>query len=83
MSEMKISFGSVQSILTVDFGMRRVAAKFIPKLLIHEQKENRLQVTHDMVECATADSDFMKKIITGDESWVYGYDPETKAQSSQ
>ena len=24
-----------------------------------------------------------KKVITGDESWVYGYDPETKAQSSQ
>jgi histone-lysine N-methyltransferase SETMAR len=25
----------------------------------------------------------MSRIITGDESWVYGYDPETKRQSSQ
>ncbi|GFV41153.1 mariner Mos1 transposase [Trichonephila clavipes] len=25
----------------------------------------------------------MKLIITGDESWAYGYDPETKHQSSQ
>ncbi|GFX57771.1 mariner Mos1 transposase [Trichonephila clavipes] len=25
----------------------------------------------------------MNLIITGDESWVYGYDPETKQQSSQ
>jgi histone-lysine N-methyltransferase SETMAR len=25
----------------------------------------------------------MSRIITGDESWVYGYDPETKWQSSQ
>ena len=25
----------------------------------------------------------LKKVITGDESWVYGYDPETKQQSSQ
>ncbi|GFY22806.1 hypothetical protein TNCV_2180671 [Trichonephila clavipes] len=25
----------------------------------------------------------MKLIITGDESWVYGYDAETKQQSSQ
>ena len=24
----------------------------------------------------------LKKVITGDESWVYGYDPETKQQSS-
>ncbi|GFX71170.1 mariner Mos1 transposase [Trichonephila clavipes] len=25
----------------------------------------------------------MKLIITRDESWIYGYDPETKQQSSQ
>ena len=25
----------------------------------------------------------LKKVITGDETWVYGYDPETKKQSSQ
>ena len=29
------------------------------------------------------DPDLLKKVITGDESWVYGYDIETKAQSSQ
>ena len=29
------------------------------------------------------DSDFLKKVITADESWVYGYDIETKAKSFQ
>jgi len=29
------------------------------------------------------DPDFLSKIITGDESWCYGYDPETKQQSNQ
>jgi len=29
------------------------------------------------------DPDFLSKIITGDESWCYGYDPETKQQSRQ
>ena len=29
------------------------------------------------------DPDLLKKVITGDESWVYGYDIETKAQSFQ
>jgi hypothetical protein len=24
------------------------------------------------------DPDFLSKVITGDESWIYGYDPETK-----
>ena len=29
------------------------------------------------------DPDLLKKIMTANESWVYGYDIETKAQSSQ
>ena len=29
------------------------------------------------------DPDLLKKVITGDESWVYGYDIETIAQSYQ
>ncbi|GFY32218.1 mariner Mos1 transposase [Trichonephila clavipes] len=29
------------------------------------------------------DSEFVKLIITGYESWAYGYDPETKQQSTQ
>ena len=29
------------------------------------------------------DENVLKKVITDDESWVYGYDPETKQQSSQ
>ena len=29
------------------------------------------------------DPNLLKRVITGDESWVYGNDVETKAQSSQ
>ena len=36
-----------------------------------------------MLDCVQSDSNFLNTVITGDESWVYGYDPETKAQSSQ
>jgi hypothetical protein len=28
-------------------------------------------------------STFLSRVITGDERWIYGYDPETKQQSSQ
>ena len=31
-----------------------------------------------MLDSTNSDPDFMNTIITGDESWVYGYDPETK-----
>jgi hypothetical protein len=78
-----ISDGSAHAILTDDLGMRRVAAKCMPKLLSCEQKELHLDVAQDMLECANGDLDFLKTVITGDESWVYGYDPESKAQSLQ
>ena len=32
---------------------------------------------------SNADENFLKYVITGDEIWVYGYDVETKVQSSQ
>jgi len=81
--EVGVSIGSVQTILTADLGLRRVSAKFMPKLLAMEQKQLRLEIAQDMLDCVESDSNFLITVITGDESWVYGYDPETKAQSSQ
>src|SRR5215469_16928823 len=81
--EVGVSIGSVHTILTADLGLRRVSAKFVPKLLTMEQKQLRLEIAQDMLDCVESDSNFLNTVITGDESWVYGYDPETKAQSSQ
>ena len=81
--EVVISRGSVHSILTEGLCMRRVLAKFIPKLLMEQQKELCVEITQDMLDCANNDLDFTKTTITGDETWVYGYDPESKFESSQ
>ena len=78
-AEVGISTGSVHSILTEDLNLQRVSTKFVPKLLTKQQKE----ISEDMLNLANHDPEFIKTIITGDESWVYGYDPETKFQSSQ
>ncbi|PNF33903.1 hypothetical protein B7P43_G06496, partial [Cryptotermes secundus] len=81
-NETGVRTGSVHSILTEDLGMRRVSAKFEPKLLTMEQKQSRLEITKDMLDNANSNPNFLNTVITGDESWVYGYDPETKMQSS-
>ena len=47
-----------------------------------EQKKLRLEVAQDMLDSANSDPEFLNNVTTGDESWVHGYDPETKAQSS-
>nr|XP_047141521.1 protein GVQW3-like [Hydra vulgaris] len=61
-----ISVGSCHKFISNVLGMRRVSAKFVPKLLNFD-----------------INPDILKRVITGDESWVYGYDIETKAQLSQ
>ena len=81
--EVGVSIGSVHTILTLDLGLRRVSAKFVPKLLMMKQKQFRLEIEQDMLDCVENDSNFLNTVITGNESYVYGYDPETKAQSSQ
>jgi len=63
--------------------MRRVAAKFVPRLLTDAQKENRVTVSQELFDHSNADENFLKNVILGDETWVYGYDVETKDQSSQ
>jgi hypothetical protein len=78
-----VSYGTVQSILSDDLNMRRIAVKFVPRLLSNDQKEHRIAVCGELRDQARDDPNFISKVITGDESWVYGYDPETKQQSSQ
>jgi len=78
-----LSFCSVQSLLTEDLGMKCVTVKFFPKLLTVEQKETRLVVARNLLQCADQDANFIKTMITSDVSWVCEYDPEIKAQSSQ
>jgi len=63
--------------------MRHVTAKFVPCLLTAEQKDDRMSVCTDLCDRAQNDSNFMSSVITGDECWFYGYDPETKQMSSQ
>ena len=72
---------TVSKILTQDLGMKCVMAKFIPWLLLPEQKKHHAAVANDLIQTATNEPDFLKKVITADEMCVYSYDPEMKAQS--
>ena len=63
--------------------MRRVSAKFVPRLLTAVQKDDRVSVFTDLREPAQNDPNFMSSVIAGDKSRVYEYDPETKQMSFQ
>lgn len=78
-----ISLSSVRRNITEDWQMRRVAAKFIPRLLTVDQKQTRVNAARDLLDSLEIDGDFFCKIITGDESWCYEYGPETKKPFKQ
>jgi histone-lysine N-methyltransferase SETMAR len=63
--------------------MRRIFARFVPRLLSDDQKAHRVSVCRELKQQARDDPNFTSNIILGYETWVYGYDPKTKQQSSQ
>jgi len=76
--EVGISHGSIHAILSDDLKMRRVNAKFVPRHLTKDQVECRMMLAGDLFEKNTQGPSFLTKIVTGDGSRMFAYDPETK-----
>ena len=82
-SELNLNGFTVHQILTQDLDMRKVCAKMVPKNLTTEQKANRRDVCLDLLDRLEREPEFFSRVITGDESWIFEYDPETKRQSRE
>ena len=74
---------AVHRILTDHLHMRKICAKLVPKNLSIEQKANRLEICKDLLGRLEIEPNFLDKVMTRDESWVFDYDPETKRQSEE
>jgi hypothetical protein len=59
--------------------MQHVSAKFMPRLT-DDQKENSVEISKELLANANGNENFLKNITIGDETWVYGYNVETKMQ---
>jgi len=51
-----------------ELNMRRIAAKYVPRLISNVQKEYGIAVCTELKEQAENDTHFISNIITGDES---------------
>ena len=79
---MKISSGSLTRILHDCLGARKRYAFWVPHNLSEEQKWGRVDwCTHMLRKCDGGRSPRIWVIVTGDATWVYQYDLETKQQS--
>jgi len=69
--------------ITETLAMSRVSARWVPRLLMADQEENRVKASRQFLQSYQREGDtFLDRIITTDESWFYYLDPETKSQSS-
>ncbi|GFY36318.1 mariner Mos1 transposase [Trichonephila clavipes] len=60
-----------------------VCAAWVPKQLTDQQKELRMGLTLQYLFRYQEDPSFMKRIVTGDETWCHHYEPETKRDIMQ
>jgi len=67
-NEVGISTESCLQIFTGKLQMRRVSAKFVPRLLTDDQKENRVEISQELLADANGNVNFLKNIVTGDET---------------
>jgi len=62
--------------------MRNLSAKWVPKRLNADQNRQRCQSSEQLLEFFRRDpNDFLLRLVTMNETWLYHYDPETKQQS--
>ncbi|UYV79440.1 hypothetical protein LAZ67_17002625, partial [Cordylochernes scorpioides] len=78
-----ISKTTIGRIVIKDLKLKKTPTKFIPRFPTNEQKLCRLATCENMLEMTRTDPEWKDKIITGDETWVYDYDPETKRQYAE
>ncbi|XP_026323320.1 protein GVQW3-like [Hyposmocoma kahamanoa] len=78
-----ISSGSVNTILHQHLGVRKLCCRWILRLLSGAEKQARVDWCREMlIRFENRTSRRVSEIVTGDETWIYQYDPESKKQSS-
>lgn len=80
--ELGLNAMAVSRILNHHLKYSKKSARWVPKILNGEQKEARVRFAQYFLDkFENGESSCFNKIVTGDESWFYKYDPETKQQS--
>jgi len=79
-----ISTGSVETILHTKLGMSKVSSRWVPRMLTAEMKATRVDTCRELLDWHRSDPEnFFSRVVTGDETWLHHWDPESKQESMQ
>ena len=77
-----IHSSSVLKILRERLGLRKICAPWVPHLLTDEQKQSRVKLVSQVIEeYDKYDPCHLKEIVTCDETWIYHFEPDSKAKN--
>jgi len=82
-AHLDIGYGSAYAILHDDLGYRKVCARWVPKGLTVVHQRQHVELATQFVRRYEEDPSILERIVTGDETWVHHYDPESKRQSME
>lgn len=81
---LKISKERVGHIVHEYLGMRKLCAKWVPRELTIDQKQERVDASEQCLELFNRNrSEFLRRYVTIDETWIHHYTPESSRQSSE
>lgn len=82
--QLGMSKSSVFRILKDKMHYSKLCARWVPHTLSEMNKECRLLFCNNLMNIMDNDSEsFMQRIVTGDETWLYAFDPEPKMQARE
>ena len=77
-----IHSSSVLKILREQLGLRKICTCWVPHLLTDEQKQSRVRLASQVIEkYDKCDPCRLEEIVTGDEIWIYHFQPDSKAKN--
>ena len=76
--ECGISNGSFYTIIHEHLGMSKVSARWVPRNLNMQDRQQRVESSQELLEVYND-----TRLVTGDETWLHHWDPDTKKESMQ
>lgn len=79
-----VSDTTILRILHDHLGMSKVSARWVPRMLTPLHKQQRIEASKHFLElCSEESTPVLERIVTGDETWVHHFEPESKQESMQ
>ena len=77
-----IHSSSVLRILREQLRHRKICTRWVPHLLTDEQRQSRVRLASQVIEkYDKCDPRRLEEIVTGDETWIYRFQPDSKAKN--